>query len=142
MTITHLGSASVDFVNDILSISSTGANVALPAGGTAPVGAFTGGGDITLVNTTATPGTVTTRTAQQMYADITTALGYAPALPFQYLLRITHSAAATLTLAAGTGVTFGTGTYTVVTNSFRDFVITVTSAGAMTWQTSGTGTWS
>lgn len=142
MPVTHVGSFTVDTVADLLNVSTTAASVALTAGGTFPANALTGAGDVTLVNTTATPGTVTTRTATQMYADLSTQLGIQPPNGLTYVLRITHSGAGTLTLAAGTGVTFGTGTYTVATSNFRDFYVTITNGGAITIQTTGFGTWS
>jgi hypothetical protein len=142
MPITHYGSFTVDTAADLMSVSTTGSSVALTASGTFPANAITGAGNVTLVNTTNTPGTITTRTASQMFADLAAQLGIQPPSGFAYALRITHSGSGTLTLSAGTGVTFGTGTYTVATNTFRDFYVTVTNAGAFTIQTTGVGTWS
>jgi len=85
--------------------------------GTIPQGTITGGSFVVLVSASTTPGTQTTRTAQQMYADDPTAA------PGQgYVLRICQSGAGTLTLAGGTGVTV-TGTATVATTTFRDFAV-------------------
>jgi hypothetical protein len=143
MPFLHWGSFTIDVANDLFGVASGGQSIALTASGTAPIGAFTGQGDVTCINTTATPGTITTRTAAQMYADLQTAFGYLPAPGFTYLLRITNAqGSGTLTLAAGTGVTFGIGTYSVAANTFRDFICTVNSATSMTWITSGIGTWS
>jgi hypothetical protein len=143
MAITHYGALTVDSANDIVDTVNQFSSAALTASGTFPQGALTGGAVVGFLNTTATPGTVTTRTAQQMYADMTAELGFAPSPGFDYFLRIVHTGAGTLTLAAGTGVTFGTaGTYTVATTNYRDFIVTVTNAGAITIQTIGYGTWS
>ncbi len=85
--------------------------------GTLAAGMITGGSEVVVITTNATPGTQTTRTAVQMFADDPTAfLGQA------YLLRIANSGAGTLTLAGGTGVTV-TGTATVATTTFRDFIV-------------------
>lgn len=137
------GAVDASFGLDIATLlSSQTQNLALTASGTMPAGAMTGAASVALVNTTATPGTITTRTAAQLYADLQAALGLQNINGFQYAFRLTHTGAGTLTLAAGTGVTFGTGTYTVATVTFRDFVVTVTSPNAITIQTTGTGTWS
>lgn len=142
MPIVHFGSFTVDTAADVMNTSTVESSVALTASGTMPANAITGAGDVTLINTTATPGTITTRTATQMFADLAVQLGIQPPAGFTYALRITHTGAGTLTLAAGTGVTFGTGTYTVATNTFRDFSVIVTNGGAITIQTTGVGTWS
>jgi predicted RecA/RadA family phage recombinase len=113
----------------------TSINVAGPA--TFSIGDITGAANVSLTSTNAAPGTLTTRTATQMFADMPGA-----AVNMSYRLRITNTGAGTLTLAAGTGVTLGTGTYTVPTNTFRDFVVTFNSATTLTIQTDGTGTYS
>lgn len=85
--------------------------------GTIPANIITGGVYVFCITTNATPGTQTTRTAVQMFADDPTAY------PGQaYVLRIANSGAGTLTLAGGSGVTV-TGTATVATTTFRDFVV-------------------
>jgi hypothetical protein len=142
VTITHVGSFSIDAAIDVMSLQNQSQSLALTASGTMPAGALTGAAIVGLLNTTNTPGTITTRTAQQMFQDMTSELGFEPPANFTYFLRITHTGTGTLTLAAGTGVTFGTGTYTVATNTFRDFSVTVVNAGAITIQTDGVGTWS
>lgn len=85
------------------------------AAGTIPAGVVTGGDFVTVLQTNATPGTQTTRTAVQLYADDPTAF------PGQrYTLRVCNSGAGTMTLAGGAGVTV-TGTATIATATFRDF---------------------
>lgn len=142
MTITHVGAFSIDAAIDVMNTQNLTQSLALTASSTLPAGAITGAAIVGLLNTTNAPGTQTTRTAQQMYADLTSELGFEPPAGFTYYLRITHTGTGTLTLAAGTGVTLGTGTYTVATNTFRDFSVIVTNAGAITIQTDGVGTWS
>ncbi len=85
--------------------------------GTIPAGTITGGSQVDLVSAATTPGTQTTRTAVQMFAD--DPLAYPGRA---YRLRIAQSGAGTLTLAGGTGVTIS-GTATVATTTFRDFVV-------------------
>lgn len=87
--------------------------------GTIPQGAITGGMQVDLVSAATTPGTQTTRTAVQMYAD--DPLAYPGKA---YRLRISQSGAGTLTLAGGTGVTIS-GTATVATTTFRDFMVVI-----------------
>lgn len=83
--------------------------------GTIPANIIAGGDIVVCITSNATPGTQTTRTAAQLYADDPTSY------PGQsYLLRIANSGAGTLTLAGGSGVTV-TGTATVATATFRDF---------------------
>lgn len=93
--------------------------------GTIPAGAITGGVFVALVSAATTPGTQTTRTAAQLYADDATAW------PGQvYKLRICQSGAGTMTLAGGTGVTV-VGTATVATTTFRDFVVAYSGTSAI-----------
>ena len=87
--------------------------------GTIPQGTITGGAQIDLVSASTTPGTQTTRTAVQMYAD--DPLAYPGKV---YRLRIAQSGAGTLTLAGGTGVTIS-GTATVATTTYRDFMVVI-----------------
>ncbi len=143
MTITHYGAFSEDAAIDVMETQNSASSVALTASGTFPANALTGGPMVVLINTTNTPGTMTTRTASQMFADMAAQLGFQPPAGFTYFLRITHTGSGTLTIAAGTGVTLGSiGTYTVATDNFRDFIVTVTNGSAITIQTTGYGTWS
>jgi len=100
------------------------------------VGHLTGADDIVYENTAATPGTLTTRTGAQMFAD-----DPAARVGAGYKLRITNNqGTGTLTVAANaTGVTL-TGTATIAINTWRDFVVTYTSATALVIQQVGSGT--
>lgn len=115
-----------------LSSKLTLLNVAGPA--TLSAGDITGANDVVLKSSNAAPGTQTTRTATQMSGDHGGSL--AP-----YRLRITNIGAGTFTLAAGSGVTL-TGTMTIATNTWRDFVVTFASASALTIESVGVGTYS
>ena len=106
--------------------------------GTLAAGAITGAQFVCLTNTNATPGAQTVRTAAQMIADTPNGL---PGL--SYMLRITNSGAGTLTLTADGGATVTlTGTMTVATNTWRDFVVTFNTATTATIQGVGVGTMS
>jgi hypothetical protein len=76
---------------------------------------------------------LTTRTAALMIADGGLAIGQT------YVVRIINSSAGITTVVGGTGVTI-TGTATLAVGSFRDFLVTVTGAASMTFQSVGTGT--
>ena len=121
--------------NDTCPMTALNATV-----GTLPANIITGGSFVTCVSTNATPGTQTTRTAVQMYADDPTA-----AIGNAYVLRICNgSGSGTLTLAGGTGVTV-TGTATVANATFRDFNVVYSgtvAAPVMTITNIGTGTYS
>lgn len=109
--------------------------------GTLAINLITGASDVFLLQTGSTPGAQTTRTAAQLYADITAQFGFAPAAGFQYSLTIANSGAGTFTLTAGSGVTL-TGTMTVAQNTTRSFVVTVTSATSLTITSVSVGTYS
>lgn len=104
--------------SDVYSLVTDKVSTINVTAGTLSAGNITGGEFVTLITTNATPGTQTTRTAAQMYADDPTAF-----IGQSYTLRICNSGAGTLTLGAGTGVTLS-GTMTVATTTFRDFNVT------------------
>ncbi len=100
-------------------------------------GQLTGARFVNYTNTQGTPGSIATRTATQMFADDPTAR-----VGNSYLLRITNGqGTGTLTVTAGGGVTL-TGTATIAINTWRDFVVTYTSATALVMQNIATGTFS
>lgn len=100
-------------------------------------GQLTGGATVNYTNTGATPGSIATRTATQMFADDPYAR-----VGMSYILIVTNGqGTGTLTMTAGTGVTL-TGTATVAINTTRTFVVTYTSATALVIQNIGTGTFS
>lgn len=137
MTLSHSGSFDTAAAIDVMGQQAQLTLLSTVAGAVIPQNALTGAADVFIRNTNAAPGTWTTRTAAQLYADLLFQLGFAPPNGYQYCLRITNEGAGTLTLAAGVGVTLGTGTYTVATTLARDFIVTVTNAGAVTIQSTG-----
>lgn len=103
------------------------------AAGTLAAGLITGSEFTVLQNTGATPGNQTTRTAAQMFADFPFARA-----GLSYVLRVVNTGAGTMTLVGGTGVTVS-GTATIATNTFRDYVVTFVSPTAVTIQSVGSG---
>lgn len=98
--------------------------------GTAAAGALEGGQFTVYATSGATA--LTTRTAAQMITQAGLAVGQS------YILRVYNTNAGTLTLTGGTNVTI-TGTATIATAVFRDYVVTVTGAAAITFQNIGSG---
>lgn len=112
--------------------------------GVIPANVLTGALDVFLSSAATTPGTQTTRTAAQLWADAVAQFGQAindPAIStngLQYSLSIIQTGAGTFTLAGGTGVTI-TGTATIAQNTSRQFVVNLTpNAATFTEVASGT----
>lgn len=100
-------------------------------------GQLTGAANVNYVNTGATPGSIATRTATQMFADDPYAR-----VGNSYVLKIINGqGTGTLTVTAGSGVTL-TGTATVAANTWREFIVTYTSATALVIQNNAVGTFS
>lgn len=114
--------------------------------GTIPANVLTGGGDVFLDSAATTPGTQTTRTAAQLWADITAQWGAVvndPAFAngIQYTLTIKQTGTNTFTLAGGTGVTLVGATQTVAQNTIRQWVVNLTPTAA-TFTSVAVGTFS
>jgi hypothetical protein len=140
--LSHQGSLDLTAIQDIINSQSMGQTLALAANSALPAGAITGSQDVVLINSANGPGTQTTRTAAQMFSDLTQSLGYTPPAGYQWFLTIVHQGTGTLTLAAGTGVTLGSGTNSVATTGNRTYLCTLNTAGpspAITIQTTGSG---
>lgn len=100
-------------------------------------GQLTGATWVSYASTAATPGSIATRTAAQMFADDPYAR-----VGGGYRLRISNTASgsATMTITGGaSGITL-TGTATIADASYRDFIVTYTSASALVIQNIGGGT--
>ena len=116
---------------------SGGGNVGLPefqyATGTTTTtftaGQITGGKLSVYTSTAATPGSIATRTATQMFGDIPGAY-----VGLQFVARIINDVATnSLTVTAGSGVTLsGKTTYVATPFGSMDFLITFTSPTACT----------
>lgn len=100
-------------------------------------GELTGGALTVYNNTQATPGTITTRTAGQMFGDIPNCV-----IGFSYVLRIINGqGTGTLTVGLGSGLTNpNSSSLTIAINTWREFIVTFTSATAATITQIGTGT--
>jgi hypothetical protein len=108
---------------------------------TMPQGYMTGAGSVYATSTGNGANALTTRTAAQLYADLALAIGFNPPIGYSYDIRITNTGNNTVTPTAGAGVTInGSPLSTIATNTFRDFVCTVTGASSFTMQSTGTGT--
>lgn len=94
-----------------------------------------------ILNRTGSPGggvTETTPTALQIIAALPNTIQLDGT--FQYVFRyINNGLGQTTTWTAGSGVTV-TGTATIATNAWRDFMVTVDSASAVTFTNLGGGT--
>lgn len=77
---------------------------------------------------------LTTRTAAQLFAAIPNAV-----VGFSWFVRVINTNGGTLTLTMDASIT-ATGTLTMATNTFRDFVLQFTSTTAATMIQVGTGT--
>jgi hypothetical protein len=100
-------------------------------------GQLTGAANTVYHNTGATPGSIATRTATQMFNDMPGAL-----VGMSYILTLVNAqGTGVLTVTAGGGVTL-TGTATIATNTWRQFLVTFTSQTALVMQNIATGTFS
>jgi hypothetical protein len=100
-------------------------------------GQLTGASFTCYTNTQGTPGSIATRTATEMFGDDPTAV-----VGRVYRVRIVNGqGTGVLTVTAGAGVTL-TGTATIAINTWREFIVTYTTATALVMQNVGTGTFS
>lgn len=106
--------------------------------GSLPAGAITGANNVVLISSNAVPGAQLVRTAAQMLADIPNGK-----VGTVWRFRICNSGAGTLTLTtdAGTTVTLS-GTMTVPTATWREFVGSIDTATTATITAAGQGTYS
>lgn len=100
---------------------------------TAAAGDLTGAQNVFLTLSAVGAANFTTRTAAQMYADLT---NIKPG--DTYFVRISNTSGGTTTLVGGTGVTI-TGTATIASGAAADFSVAVTSSSAITFTRVGTG---
>lgn len=127
ITFSHV--ATVPFI----PIPASQFTTAALAVGVLAAGAITGAAMVYLQNTGATPGAQTTRTAAQMLADFPAAR-----VGLSFSFRLINTGAGTLTLTADASVTL-TGTATVLTNTFRDYILTFLTPTTASIQSVGSG---
>jgi hypothetical protein len=136
MTFVHQGAFDAAAALDVMQSQVLATTLALAANAVIPQFAITGATDTYLINTANAPGTQTTRTAAQLYADLTAQLGFPPPNGYQYSLTISHGGTGTLTLAGGTGVTFSSvtaGTATsIATTTGREYLVTIVNPTTVT----------
>jgi len=114
-------------LNDLnVPLNSIQHNTAILSGSTAAAGYLTGSALCVALNSGATPGTLTTRTAAQMIADANLQVGQTWAILLGNV--VTTNA---ITLAGGTGVTI-TGTTTVAGFTMRLYIATVNTLTTIT----------
>lgn len=136
--VTVVAGAEVRVLQDLPQAQFKSINVTT---GTLASHLLTGAEFSSVLSTNAAPGTQTTRTAAQLLADEAYESGrrHNMLIGYTWRVRVTNSGAGTFTLAAGTNVTLA-GTMTIPTNTWREFVCTVTAYDAITIQSIGTGT--
>lgn len=132
-----------DNVNVAAFLAASQVNSISQASGAIAANLLAGASENYLLTSGATA--LTTPTAAQLYAQLQQVMqsnGFGPNynIPnnFQFYFRILNTNAGTLTLTAGTGVTFS-GPATMATNTWRDYVVTL-NAGLATFQSVGVGT--
>lgn len=130
VTYVYTGTLNASFVGNAPLPLTKLTSIAV-ASGTLAAGDMEGAAISVLTQSGATA--LTTRTAAQMYAAIPNAVP-----GFSWFVRIINTNAGTLTLTMDASVT-ATGTLTLATNTFRDFLLTFTSATAATMKQIGTG---
>lgn len=124
--------ATADEVNRATRVPPTKFSTAALESATLLAGNITGALFVNFLNTGTTPGTLTTRTAAQMFADHGAAVGDT----YMLAIRNGSGSANTLTLGDGAGVTL-TGTMTIAQNVTRLFHVTFVSATTVTIQSMG-----
>lgn len=115
-------------------LSTQYSTAAVTANGTFAAFELTGANYTIFNQSTATPGTITTRTAAQLYGDIPNCYN-----GLNYLLRVYQSGAGTLTMGAGSNVTI-TGTAAISTSTWREYQVVVANTTAVTFTNIGSGT--
>lgn len=139
---TTLGVFRDDFYPTTVALANTVYNATAVASGVIPIALFGVADEVYLASSGATA--LTTPSAAAIYAQAQLTLQLAGIVQPQvngvnYDLRIINTNVGTLTLTAGAGVTIS-GPATMATNTFRDYIVTITSQGAVTLQSVGAGT--
>lgn len=129
VTLSHVTTSLVD------GITPAQFTTAALAAGTLAAASITGATFVVLQNIGATPGAQTFTTAAALLAAFPQAR-----VGMSYMLRIVNTGAGTLTLTADGGATVTiTGTATIATNTFRDYIVTFNTATSATVQSVGSG---
>jgi hypothetical protein len=157
---TTLGVFRDDFYNAMAVLAQNQYTTFATAGSLTLTAAQLAGAQEVYINSTADGGAVTytTDTAANIIARLQVAVlaqlqasgnlqnnpGVSPGIPniynVSYFLSIINNGAGTITLAAGSGVTLGTGTNSVSAATNRGYLVTITGPNSVTIQTVGSGT--
>jgi hypothetical protein len=126
--------------NSLLALGTTSAKVyntsTLAASGALTAAQITGGTDTVFLAMT---GTFSGAANIQLptVASVVAALSTQQGVGSTWVLRVINPSVEPLTLTTNTGWTIGTGSYALLTETFRDFLITITSATTATFQDVG-----
>jgi len=133
------GAMDASLALDILTVMGSQFNSTALLNAALTAGLMTGAMEVYLTTTANGANALTTRSANQLYADLQAAFGLQNVNGMTFDFQITNSGNNTVTLTAGSGITL-TGTMTILTNTCRTFCVTVTSPNAITIQNTGSGT--
>jgi hypothetical protein len=130
-------------VDQILAFSTASAKAyttsALAAGGTLTAAQITGGTDTVYLDMTGAFGGAANIQLPTV-ASVVAALSAQQGVGSTWILRVINPSGQTLTITTNTGWTLGAnGSYALPTETFRDFLVTITSATAATFQDVGGG---
>jgi len=126
--------------NTLLGLGTTSAKVyntsALTASGALTAAQITGGTDTVFLDMTGTFGAAANIQLPTV-ASVVAALSAQQGVGSTWVLRVINPSTEPLTITTNTGWTIGTGSYALLTETFRDFLITITSTTAATFQDVG-----
>jgi hypothetical protein len=127
--------------NQLLALGTASAKVyntsALAAGGTLTAAQITGGTDTVFLDMTGAFGGAANIQLPTV-ASVVAALSAQQGVGSTWILRVINPSGQTLTITTNTGWTLGAnGSYALLTETFRDFLITITSATTATFQDVG-----
>jgi hypothetical protein len=117
------------------------ANTTLTVGNVAPLANVAGGGSFVVLNLTGTLTGAATATLPSVAQVVGAVAANSVGLTYQLRIINSSSGAYAWTIAAGAGWTLS-GTMTIAQNTWREFIVTLTSASAGVVQSVGTGTYS
>jgi hypothetical protein len=122
------GAFTLAGISQLLSLIGSIATTLNQTVGTIPANILTGALSVYCVTSNATPGNQTTRTAAQLFADVSAQFGIPLTDPglaggLTYDLTIANSGAGTLTLLGGTGVTISGASATVAQNTSKTWIV-------------------
>lgn len=141
MSINHAGAFDSSAATDIIGTLDAAFSATALSNATLPAGALSGSLFNVLNSTANGANALTTRTASQIIADLDAAMGVPVPKDgtYTFVVRILSAGNGQITLTAGAGVTV-TGTATIASGAWRDFLVTVNSTGTVTFQNVGGGT--